>query len=77
MADDAVNLEWVKNAPDGELKMVATAISKELYSRYDERKKTCQHPVEHRGQMVSERPGNFYTGCVYCWTFMEPYRFSI
>ena len=40
----------------------------ECYRRIAERRETCEHPPEHRGWIMQDRPGNRAEGCTYCIT---------
>ena len=61
---------YTETATVEELQAVGYTIAAELRLRFTERQRTCQHPVEARGQVLQERPGNRMDGCTYCLTLM-------
>ena len=54
-----------------DLQEAYSVIKLELVSRFHERAKSCDHPVESRGLIGFDRPGYVVDGCAFCLTMVK------
>ena len=54
-----------------DLHAISRAVRDECDNIIEFRRKKCNHPAEHRGLVMLERPGNIAEGCTYCITNLE------